>query len=206
MSYQRGFIQIFAIIGGLLLLVAGGYFVVSDRGLSGEQIQVPLPESEIASTTSTTETPLTLERQKVPEKKVEEPKTPPPASQTFDAAIHDVKYFYDTVKIPAEGYVRSGYKNEVRVRGTLIVTKPEALCQPGVQCPSQADPSVWRYSIENAQDYIQNSRYRISIRKTGDPIATGLKEGQVYVFTGTLEHSFNTADQVNFVFDPKSAE
>lgn len=184
------------------MLAAGGYFVVGDQA----QVSVPTQsELEVASTTtSPTQTSVTAEKPEAPETKVEEPKSPPPARQTFDAVVHEVKYFYDTVQVPVEGYVRSGYKNEVRIRGKLIAIKPEGLCKTA-PCPIPS-ASEYRYVIENAQDYVQNSKYHISIRKTGDPVAMSLKEGQVYVFTGTLEHSFNTADQVAFVFDPKSAE
>ena len=191
----RGSINVVGATAGAAVLIAtAGYFIVS------EQVYVPVISPMITNTETNTSTDTTPEDQTSPQT----PPPTPPASQMFAAGIRDVKYFYDTVKVPEEGYVRSGYKNEVIVRGKLVAIKPEVLCQ-STPCP-QPDSSQYRFVIENAQEYIQNSKYRISIKATRDPIARSLKEGQVYVFRGTLEHMFNDTDKVSFTFTPKSVE
>lgn len=188
---NRGFVQVLLLIGAVILISVGGYFATT------EEAQTPEVEAIVA--TQNDNVP-------VEERDISSPpptrKTPPP-TQVFESAVRDVKYFFDTAVLPKEGEVQAGYTNDVRIRGRLVAIKPEGLCEwPPCSASSSAD---YRYVIENAQDYIQNSKYRISIRKTGDPVARSLKEGEVYTFSGILEHSFNDAEKVQFVFDPRAA-
>lgn len=181
------------LIIAVLVLGTGSYLISSGR------FELPYSSDSNASSTPTVTnieeeppvSPPTTSVKKTP---------PPPPSQTFDSSVHDVKYFYDTVQVPEEGYVRSGYKNEVTIRGRLVVTKTAALCETA-PCP-QPDSSDYMFSLENAQAYIQNEKYRISIRGAGNPVVKNLKEGEIYVIQGTLEHWFMNDDKVSFSFDP----
>lgn len=178
------------LIGALILIAVGGYFVTT------EEARAPEIDSIVGIKDDTV--PVEVKDTVIPPKH----STPPPA-QVFDRAVHSVKYFFDTAVLPKEGEVRAGYTNDVEIRGRLVAIKPEGLCKTA-PCPT-ASSADYRYVIENAEDYIQNSKYRISIRKTGDPVARSLEEGTVYVFSGILEHSFNDAEKVQFVFDPRAA-
>ncbi len=190
-----GFVNIIIILIAVALAGAGIYVVSVKQAPS-------IVTDETASTTTVTIT--VGEDEKVNVNTNTDPKTAPPVGQRFDTTVHDVKYFYDTVQTPKDGEVRSGYKNEVTIRGRLVVIKVAASCVTA-PCP-QPDPSQYGYELENAQEYIQNSRYRISFRETGDPIARSLKEGEIYVISGTLEHFFMNDDKVVFIFDPKKVQ
>lgn len=183
----KGSTNIIVASGAAVIILGAGYLALTDR------VDMPIFQEEQIITEDIVLVDETPEIEKTDYKK-------PPVSQSFDSKVHDVKYFYDNIQVPKEGEVRSGYKNRVVIRGKLVVIKREVLCIT-TPCP-QPDPAFSRFLIENSQDFIQNEKYRIDIRNEGDPLAISLKEGEVYIFEGTLEHWFTDDDKVVFIFDP----
>ncbi len=113
--------------------------------------------------------------------------------------FHDVKYFYDNTPFPNPGEPMSGYHNQATIRGKLTATKFSTNC------------SIAPCSGENIVYYltdIKNDNYKIMIRGSWDanPIITNLKLSEVYVVSGSLEHSYDSKNKLGFVFDAEKIE
>ncbi len=163
----------------------GGYAVLAQRGI------LPALTTQRSTTEEATTTPPTV---RTP---ILQPSTPP-AKPTTASTYLDIKEIYDTTVAPPirSDEPRSGTK-EVTVRGTLRVIAVEVLCQTK-PCP-QPDSSDYGFEF---LDRYEPTKYRLSVKKTGDPVVKDLTDGEVYVVRGTLNYSFSGTGIPNLSFDP----
>jgi hypothetical protein len=172
----------------VLVIGVGGYATLAARGVVPQiplfTVQTaPAEETEASSPTDTTARQITKETP---------PNTPPPT------AILDIKEVYDTTMAPPirSDEPRSGAK-EITIRGKLRVIKAQVLCQTK-PCP-QPDSSDYRFEF---QDRYEPITYKLSVRKTGDPVVKNLTDGEVYIVRGTLNYSFSDSGKATLSFDP----
>jgi len=176
----------------VLVLGVGSYAVLAERGVLPSFTNTAQTIDDATTTPPTspaTETPPVVAKTETPAKP-----TPPPTP------VLDIKDVYDTTVAPPirSDEPRSGTK-EVTIRGELNVIKVEVLCKTK-PCPQ---PDSSDYGFEFLDKY-EPTKYKLSVRKTGDPVVRNLTDGQVYTVRGTLNYSFSNTGTPTFSFDPIS--
>lgn len=175
-----------------LVIGVGGYATLAARGVVP---QIPLFTTQTAPAEDTGDlSPTDTSRQ------VTNETLPPSNPPTKSGDYLDIKEVYDTTMAPPirSDEPRSGTK-EITIRGKLRVIKAEVLCQTK-PCP-QPDTSDYRFEF---QDTYEPTTYKLSVRKTGDPVVKNLTDGQVYIVRGSLNYIFSSTGKATLSFDPAS--
>ena len=186
----------FWIVVTLVVLVVGvgGYAVLAERGIFSS-----LSTSNTAIENSTTTQPTSIVPLAETKPVVANTETPPPLIAP-PSVIFSIKEVYDTTVAPPirSDEPRSGTK-EITIRGKFRVIKAEIFCitEP---CP-QPGTSEYRFEF---QDTYEPNTYKLSVRKTGDPVVKDLTDGKVYVVKGTLNYNFSGAGKATLSFDPST--